>query len=122
MAASRYETPRSAGPHTYRLTPASRDAIITGDFNMRPGDPALARLSEPYEGDVPRLVDIWRCLKGDAPHPASANLFDQNYGEPGCLDYVLATPDLGSRARSIFYDLETQVSDHQPILVEFDES
>lgn len=120
MATARHATPREAGPHTYRMTPASRDAILTGDFNMLPDDPVLTQLTAPFDGDVEPLTDLWRRLKGDEQHPLSANIFDQTYGAAGCLDYVLATPNLAARARSIFYDVDTQVSDHQPILVEFD--
>ncbi|KFC64979.1 hypothetical protein FG93_05001 [Bosea sp. LC85] len=120
MAVERHATPREAGPHTYRLTPASASAILTGDFNMRPDDPALDRLMAPFGSEVPSLVDLWPQVKGETPHPPSACLFDRTYGEPSCLDYVFATPDLAARARSITYDVETQVSDHQPILVEFD--
>jgi endonuclease/exonuclease/phosphatase family metal-dependent hydrolase len=120
MAAARHATPRAAGPHTYAMTPGSASAILTGDFNMRPGDPSLARLTAPFDGELPRLVDLWKAVRGGEPHPPTACLFDQTYGEPGCLDYVLATPDLAARARGIVCDVETQVSDHQPILVEFD--
>lgn len=119
MAVARHDRPRSAGPHTYTLTPASRSAILTGDFNMRPDDAALARLMAPFDGGVPPLMDLWPAAMGAAPHPPTACLFDQTYGQPGCLDYVLATPDLAARARSIVCDVETKASDHQPILVEF---
>lgn len=120
MAAARQATPRAPGPHTYAPTPNAASAILTGDFNMRPDDAGLAQLLAPFEGDVPPLVDLWPVLRGDAPHPPSAFICDQTYGPPGCLDYVLATPDLAARARSITYDIETRASDHQPILVEFD--
>lgn len=120
MAAARQATPRAPGPHTYAPTPNAASAILTGDFNMRPDDAGLAQLLAPFEGDVPPLVDLWPVLRGDAPHPPSAFICDQTYGPPGCLDYVLATPDLAARARSITYDVETRASDHQPILVEFD--
>jgi endonuclease/exonuclease/phosphatase family metal-dependent hydrolase len=120
MAAARQATPRVPGPHTYAPTPNSASAILTGDFNMRPDDAGLAQLLAPFEGDVPPMVDLWPVLQGDAPHPPSAFICDQTYGPPGCLDYVLATPDLATRARSITYDIETRASDHQPILVEFD--
>ncbi|MGO4172792.1 endonuclease/exonuclease/phosphatase family protein [Bosea sp. TAF32] len=120
MAAARQATPRAPGPHTYAPTPNAASAILTGDFNMRPDDAGLAQLLAPFEGDVPPLVDLWPVLRGDAPHPPSAFICDQTYGPPGCLDYVLATPDLAARARSIVYDVETRASDHQPILVEFD--
>ena len=120
MAAARQVTPRAAGPHTYAPTPNAASAILTGDFNMRPDDAGLAQLLAPFEGDVPPLIDLWPVLKGSEPHPPSAFICDQTYGPPGCLDFVLATPDLAQRARSITYDIETRASDHQPILVEFD--
>lgn len=120
MAAARQATPRAPGPHTYAPTPNAASAILTGDFNMRPDDAGLGQLLAPFEGDVPPLIDLWPVLRGDAPHPPSAFICDQTYGPPGCLDYVLATPDLAARARSIVYDVETRASDHQPILVEFD--
>nr|WP_047574175.1 endonuclease/exonuclease/phosphatase family protein [Methylobacterium sp. ZNC0032] len=119
LAAARQATPRLPGPHTYAPTPNAASAILTGDFNMRPDDAGLAQLLAPFEGDVPPLVDLWPVLKGTEPHPPSAFICDQTYGPPGCLDFVLATPDLAKRARSIVYDIETRASDHQPILVEF---
>lgn len=120
MAAARQATPRAPGPHTYVLTPNTTSAILTGDFNMRPDDAGLAQLLAPFEGNVPPLLDLWPVLRGEVPHPPSAFICDQTYGPPGCLDYVLATPDLAARARSITYDIETRASDHQPILAEFD--
>lgn len=119
MAVARHALPREAGPHTYRMTPASPSAVLTGDFNMRPDDPVLARLMAPFEDETPPLRDLWPAVMGEEPHPPTACLFDQTHGEPGCLDFVLATPDLATRARRIVCDVETQVSDHQPILVEF---
>lgn len=120
MAASRARTPRAPGPHTYAPTPNTASAILTGDFNMRPDDSALARLMAPFEDGTPPLRDLWPELMGDAPPPPTAFIVDQTYGPPGCLDYVLATPDLAARARRIICDIDTRASDHQPILVEFD--
>jgi endonuclease/exonuclease/phosphatase family metal-dependent hydrolase len=120
MAACRARTPRVPGPHTYAPTPNTASAILTGDFNMRPDDPALARLMAPFDDGTPPLRDLWPELMGDAPPPPTAFIVDQTYGPPGCLDYVLATPDLAARARRIVCDVDTRASDHQPILVEFD--
>lgn len=120
MAACRARTPRVPGPHTYAPTPNTASAILTGDFNMRPDDPALARLMAPFEDGTPPLRDLWPELMDDAPPPPTAFIVDQTYGPPGCLDYVLATPDLAARARRIVCDVDTRASDHQPILVEFD--
>lgn len=120
MGVARHRMPRAEGPHTYAMTPGTQSAILTGDFNMRADDVSLRRLMAPFDGGEPPFVDLWPTLKGSEPHPPSANLFDQTYGPPGCLDFVLATPDLAARARSIVYDVATQVSDHQPVLVTFD--
>ncbi|PTM41828.1 endonuclease/exonuclease/phosphatase family protein [Bosea sp. 124] len=120
MGAARQRMPREAGPHTYAPTPNTASAILTGDFNMRPEDPSLARLMAPFADETPPLVDLWPAVMGEAPPPPTAFIVDRTYGPPGCLDYVLATPDLAARARSIVCDVETRVSDHQPILVEFD--
>jgi endonuclease/exonuclease/phosphatase family metal-dependent hydrolase len=120
MAAARVRTPRAAGPHTYAPTPNTASAILTGDFNMRPDDPSLARLMAPFTDETPPLLDLWPVLMGATPPPPTAFIVDQTYGPPGCLDYVLATPDLAARARSMVCDVETRASDHQPILVEFD--
>jgi endonuclease/exonuclease/phosphatase family metal-dependent hydrolase len=120
MAASRARTQRAPGPHTYAPTPNTASAILTGDFNMRPDDPALARLMAPFDDGTPPLRDLWPVVMGDAPPPPTAFIVDQTYGPPGCLDYVLATPDLAARARRIVCDIDTRASDHQPILVEFD--
>ncbi|KRD96105.1 hypothetical protein ASE63_11825 [Bosea sp. Root381] len=120
MAAARARMPRAAGPHTYAPTPSTASAVLTGDFNMRPDDPSLARLKAPFDDGTPPLVDLWPALMGEAPPPPTAFIVDQTYGPPGCLDYVLATPDLAARARSIVCDVDTRASDHQPILVAFD--
>ncbi|PZO03060.1 MAG: endonuclease [Hyphomicrobiales bacterium] len=120
MGAARSRTPRQPGPQTYAPTPDTANAILTGDFNMRPDDASLARLQAPFDDVAPPLLDLWPVVMGETPPPPTAFIVDQTYGPPGCLDYVLATPDLAARARSIVCDIETRASDHQPILVEFD--
>jgi endonuclease/exonuclease/phosphatase family metal-dependent hydrolase len=103
-----------------------------GDFNMRPDDPVKRRISEPFEGSVPRdgsvprgggipaLVDSWRALHGDAPHPVSFCLYEQSSGPPHCCDFMFVTEDLAPKIRRIVYEQETQASDHQPVLLELD--
>ena len=118
QACERAAKPRAAGDGTYALQPTSASAILTGDFNMRPEDPTKLRLSEPFESGAPRLLDAWTMLNGDTPHPPSFCLFDQRYGEPHACDFVFVTEDLAPRLKRVFYDVETQVSDHQPVLVE----
>ena len=107
-------------PYYGPFTPhkGARSAILTGDFNMRPDDPSKLRIEAPFEGAVPAFRDSWKALKGDAPHPPSFCIHDRRWGEPHCCDFVFVTEDLEPRLRRIVYDVETQISDHQPVLVE----
>ena len=98
-----------AGPFQPFARPAS--SILTGDFNMRPEDPIMAGLGESY-------VDAWRTAHPGTPHPPSFGLFDSQFAsEPYCCDFVFVTPDLAPRVASVRVDGDTQVSDHQPVIV-----
>jgi endonuclease/exonuclease/phosphatase family metal-dependent hydrolase len=71
--------------------PGSRAAILTGDFNMKPDDPLKSRISDPFDGGTPALLDVWSAKRPGEPHPPSFCLFDQTYGPIHCCDYVFAT-------------------------------
>lgn len=109
-------------PYYGPFTPeqGSRSAIVTGDFNMRPDDPSKLRMEAPFASGAPAFVDSWSVLKGEAAHPPSFCIHDQRWGQPHCCDFVFVTQDLAPRLRHIAYDVETQISDHQPVLVELD--
>jgi endonuclease/exonuclease/phosphatase family metal-dependent hydrolase len=113
---------REDGPGTYRRVPGSRSAILTGDFNMNPEDPTKLRLSDPLGSGAPALLDAWSAKNPGRPHPHSFCVFDQTYGEPHCCDFIFVTDDLVPRVRRIEYDVETKVSDHQPVLIELAEA
>ena len=120
-AASREATPRKAGAGPYAVRPGSRSAILTGDFNMRPRDPTRLRLLEPFTDGTPTFGDAWTIRHGETAHPPSFCIADQQYGEPHCADYVLVTPDLAPRVTDVIYDTETRLSDHQPVLIAFND-
>jgi endonuclease/exonuclease/phosphatase family metal-dependent hydrolase len=104
-AAARPSDRYATGPFQPLERPAA--GILTGDFNMPPEDPLVARLGEAF-------VDA--CEGKHAPtfhvHDASA--------APYCCDYVFVTPDLAPRVRSVRVDAGTQASDHQPLIVELE--
>lgn len=96
-----------------------RRAILTGDFNMKIEDPAYTQLLQPFEGNVPRMVDAWTHMHAGEKHPPTFCLFDDKYAkEPYCCDFVFATEDLAPRLKAIRVDGQTQASDHQPVIVE----
>jgi endonuclease/exonuclease/phosphatase family metal-dependent hydrolase len=121
-ACARFANPRKAGQGTYAVHPTSPSALLTGDFNMTPDDPIKLRVSAPFDDGTPRLVDAWTALKPDVTHPPSFCVFDQTYGLPHCCDFVFLTEDLAARLKTVSYDVNTQVSDHQPVVVELDAS
>jgi endonuclease/exonuclease/phosphatase family metal-dependent hydrolase len=121
LACARVDRPREPGPGTYVVPPTARSAILTGDFNMKPDDPTKHRISEPFATGAPALLDAWMVTEPDSAHPPSFCLYDQTYGAPHCCDFIFVTEDLAPRIRRVAYDTETQVSDHQPVLIAIDD-
>ena len=100
-------------------------AILCGDFNMPATDPAYAALLQPFEladGSRHQLYDAWHALYGSArPHPPTFRLYDRRYGpDPVPCHFVFVRGPLAPRLRRLEVDGATQVSDHQPVLVELD--
>ncbi len=116
-ACDRQARPRGAGAGPYATPRGTASAILVGDLNMRPGDPTLARLAVPEPGAT-AFVDAWSHARPGEPHPPSFCIADQRYGPPHCSDYAYVTADLAPRLVRVEYDVETRLSDHQPLVVE----
>jgi endonuclease/exonuclease/phosphatase family metal-dependent hydrolase len=100
-----------SGPFAFLPRPMS--SILTGDFNMRPDDPLVARLRD-------RWADVWHIAHPDTPHPPTFRLHQSDEGEsPYCCDFVFVSEDLAPHVAAARVDPETQASDHQPVIVEF---
>ncbi len=106
-----------SGPFELYERPAK--AILTGDFNMKADDPACVRLQAPFDGGVPRWVDAWAATHPGENHPPTFCLHGKDYAkEPYCCDFVFVSEDLAPRIKAVRVDIETQASDHQPVIVE----
>ncbi len=102
---------RDSGPFTPYARPAS--SILTGDFNMRPQDPLVAKLLGQWR-------DAWQIAHPREPQPATFGLHDKEFAsDPYCCDFVFVSADLAPRVASARVDRETRASDHQPVIVEF---
>jgi endonuclease/exonuclease/phosphatase family metal-dependent hydrolase len=102
---------KDSGPFTPFARPAS--SILTGDFNMRPDDPSVAKLRESW-------MDAWLAAHPGKPHDPTFCLFDRTYEkEAYCCDFVFVSKDLAPRIASVRVDQETKASDHQPVIVTF---
>ncbi len=116
-AASKSSAQYRSGPFEPFERPVS--AIVTGDFNMKIDDPACVRLIQPFESGTPRFVDAWTQVHAKKSHPPTFCLHGKDYAkEPYCCDFVFVTEDLAPNLRTVRVDVETQASDHQPVIVE----
>jgi len=96
------------GPFQPRPRPAA--GILTGDFNMRPDDPLIARLGGAF-------ADAWLQAHPGQPHAPTFRLESADEA-PYCCDFVFVTPDIAPRLRAVRVDAQTRASDHQPVIVE----
>lgn len=94
----------------FRPRPRPAPGILTGDFNMKPDDPLVARLGQGF-------VDAWTLAHPGTPHAPTFQL-DGEKESPYCCDFVFVTPDLAPRVRRVRVDGATRASDHQPVVVE----
>ena len=107
---------------TFDPTPQAVHAILTGDFNFPPEHSAYEEIQQPLAGGGPRYRDAWALVHGRAPHAPTFCVHSRNYGKtPYCCDFLFLSDNLADRARSIRVDVDTQASDHQPVLLELDD-
>jgi endonuclease/exonuclease/phosphatase family metal-dependent hydrolase len=105
----------AGGPfHTWTLPAAT---IITGDFNFEPDDPLHGRMLDRFDDGTPSLRDAWQTAHPGVPHPPTFRLFEKDtrdQPEAHC-DFVFVSADLVTSLRAVDVDVDTQVSDHQPV-------
>ncbi len=104
------EKEEDTGP--FKPFPRPSSSILTGDFNMRPEDPLVARLKEVWR-------DAWTVANPGKPHPPTFGVHDKAFATaPYCCDFVFISEDLRRRLVSARIDGATGASDHQPVIVE----
>ena len=108
------------GPFEPMPRPAS--AILTADFNFRPTDPEYAQITAPFPDGAPAFRDAWRVKHGDKPHAPTVGVHDkEQWPEPFTCDFIFATEDLAGRIEDVVVNLDTDASDHQPVLLRLED-
>ena len=103
-------------------TPQTIHAILAGDFNFPPENPAYADLQSALAGNGPRYRDAWPRVHGHQPHTPTFCVHSAEYSKtPYCCDFVFVSDSLAERVRAIEVDSATKLSDHQPVLAEIDD-
>jgi len=107
---------KEGGPFATVPRPAS--AILTADFNFRPDDPMHARLCFPYADGTPAYRDAWQVRHGDRPHDHTLGVHDHvQWPEAFACDFIFVTEDIAGRVEDVRVNLDTDASDHQPVLM-----
>jgi endonuclease/exonuclease/phosphatase family metal-dependent hydrolase len=107
---------------TFDPTPQTASAILTGDFNFPPENPAYDEIQHTLAGGAPAYVDAWKLAHGHKPHTPTFCVHASGYSKtPYCCDFVFVSADLAARVRAIDVDSATQASDHQPVLLDIDD-
>ena len=112
-------TETDGGPFNTFLRPAA--TIFTGDFNLEYTDSLHARMLEPFADGTPALANAWDLVHPGVAYPATFKVHEKWVPDDPELhcDFVFVSAELRERVRSVRSDRETQVSDHQPVMVEF---
>lgn len=112
-------------PETIQDSPYQRklytmDAVLCGDFNFELDSVEHATMIQP--GPTGALLNAWSALDSSKPYPATFRIFDRTYGpEPVGCDFFFVSPSMAKRVQSVLVDQQTQVSDHQPVLLELND-
>lgn len=103
----------SGGPFQAKRHTAG--CIVTGDFNFDTAGPEYASMT-----GADGFVDSWAHLHGATPQPPTFHVHDTTYSPvPVACDFVFTTRSMAARVRDVRIDLQTTVSDHQPVCVTF---
>jgi endonuclease/exonuclease/phosphatase family metal-dependent hydrolase len=110
----------NGGP--FDATPQATQAILVGDFNFPPENPAYGDIQQSLGSDVPAYRDAWLLAHGHRPHEPTFCVHAKAYSKtPYCCDFAFVSNDIAKRVRNVEVDVQTQASDHQPILLELDD-
>jgi endonuclease/exonuclease/phosphatase family metal-dependent hydrolase len=106
----------------FDTTPQAASAILTGDFNFPPDNPAYGEIQQAPADGAPAYRDAWPLVHGKAPHTPTFCVHSKGYSKkPYCCDFLFVSADAARRVRSVEVDSDTLYSDHQPVLLDFDD-
>ena len=101
------------------MPPMPENAILMGDFNMRPESREYAVVTGPQKTGAPGFVDAWQ-VAGKAEMPGYSFIYPpgQNDKADKRIDYCFLCPALAPRVGDCWVDMAASGSDHQPVWTE----
>jgi endonuclease/exonuclease/phosphatase family metal-dependent hydrolase len=114
--------PVTAEGGPFDASPQAAHALLCGDFNFPPENPAYADIQHALTGGGPAYRDAWAVTRGHQPHTPTFCVHDHAYSRSSyCCDFAFVSADLAPRVHSVEVDSMTQASDHQPVLLDLDD-
>ena len=106
----------------FDATPQTADAILCGDFNFPPENPAYGEIQRALTENAPPYRDAWAATHDRHPHAPTFCVHSSGYSKtPYCCDFIFVSEGIARRVRSVEVDSATQASDHQPVVMELDD-
>jgi len=112
--AANHREPKRVGSGTYQAGFPASARMLCGDFNFTPDTPQYR-----YQLDM-GWADAWQIRNGDGAHPSTCGISDAVQWPQGghCRDFFWLSPELQSLEVEISVDTDTNLSDHQPVMLE----
>ncbi len=110
------KSPKTLGPGCFQAGFSGAARLLCGDFNFEPE-------SSHYEYQINQnWIDSWKLVCADKPQPWTCGIFDKQQWQQGphCRDYFWLSSELASTDIKVSVDTSTDLSDHQPIIIEID--
>ncbi len=106
--------PKKIGSGTYQAGFLPTARMLCGDFNFTPETPQYQYQLDKGWGDA------WRLSCGIEAWPPTCGIFDTDQWPQGshCRDFFWLSPELQSLPIEINVDTDTNLSDHQPVMLE----
>ena len=109
-----HREPKLLGAGTYQAGSLASVRMLCGDFNFTPDSPQYCYLLDM------NWADAWTLNNSDEAHTPTCGLFDTAQWPQGghCRDFFWLSPELQSLQFKISVDTNSNLSDHQPVMLE----
>jgi len=111
---ARQRGPKRVSSGTYQAGFPTTARMLCGDFNFTPETPQYR-----YQLDM-NWADAWKLSNHDEAHLPTCGIFDAAQWPQGghCRDFFWLSPELQTLQLNISVDTDTNLSDHQPVMLE----
>ncbi len=115
----RFNRPGTIGGELqFESLPETNLSLFCGDFNMGVNSSDYEILAANQDGDS-ALLDCWMIANPGTDHAPTCGIFDHIQWPEGahCRDFFFASKALSDRVAGVQVDIETDASDHQPLIL-----